>query len=942
MKTRNNKENDNNLSNNEAWKSATKIFNNLFDLPLNQALAKLNQNTEISAEIKQKVKKLFQAINQKSPILSGMNFGEILTSVKSVSDLTGKKIDNYKLTELIAVGGMSSIYKANRADTKVQKPVAIKVMSLQQSAEIITLFNREQKALSKLNHPNIVSFLHGGQTQDGIYYLVMEYIVSGTSLDIYVKENKSSVGNIVKMVIKVAMAMQYAHENLIIHGDLKSDNILVDRNDNIKVIDFGIAAFTYQSDSIIVPAYTPEIASPEQIKGENITTKTDVFSLAATLLKVLINDTPLPNFSVEKYDESADEKHVIMRLKESSLDADLSNILIKALRTDNNKRYFTMLGFANDLHNWSKKMPVTASKNSKTYRIRKFIYRNPFQTTVVLSFLGLLIYAFIAVKHYANNAQLEANNAKTTLNFMTNVLSQADPAHLDKGNTTIRQAFKIVMNQPDAIEDKNTEAKINILQEVTRIFEKLALYGEAAKTSEKIYQLYKLSEGEDSENTLHWKYELASYYHSGTQFEKGLKVAHEIIDHLDKKQLDYPAVRLNALNVIIKCHLERFENSIANGYCDIALKLIETGKIKDHEAIGRIYNSFAVLARRQKQFDLSAKFYQQSLDNIEKSVGKKSIAYATILSGFGRMYMKSKQYDKAKPYLLQAIEQAEAFDPNGHVLARNISHYANYLFKTGQFQAALDALDKATQLSEKRNHKFTLLVIQNKRYSYNSAINDIDAALDGISRSIQIAQDMYGISHKRTLKHKIELATILSVIKQSELAQNIISNQIKHYMDNQKINGSNEKIAILFGYAGLIEIQNNNIKSAKDRYYQAISFATKPAIVQILAGLLSEPLNIKDIPDLNADNIETLILKTMLTNENVANTCQISETFINNDNLLLKQIFIQQCLKQDLSPKVLNNFKTKAKQFKQATDPIKNNFKIRLQTVILLINQPFL
>jgi len=375
------------------WQQSTKIFEELVDLPQEQALARLKSNNDLSAPVKSRVQKLIEAVDKKNNVLEVVNSGNVFQQLKAITDLTGKIIGPYKITELIAIGGMSYIYKAHRIDSQVQKPVAIKVMSLNKSPETIALFNREQQALSKLNHPNIVSFLHGGQTKDGIYYLVTEYLEQGMPLDAYVEKKNINISKTVCIIKKIANAMKFAHENLIIHGDLKADNLLVDKDGNIKIVDFGISLFTYQNTNGI-NAYTPEIASPEQIKGENLTTKTDVFSLAVTLLQLLIKDSKLPEFTVGSYDENADEKYIKNLLKKSTLDTDLCNILIKALRTNSFKRYFTMFDFAKDLHKWSLNKPVSATKNTSLYRLRKFVSRNKFFSYLSLA---LLIIATVSI-----------------------------------------------------------------------------------------------------------------------------------------------------------------------------------------------------------------------------------------------------------------------------------------------------------------------------------------------------------------------------------------------------------------------------------------------------------------------------------------------------------------------------------------------------------------
>ena len=400
------------------WQQSTEVFESLVDYPQAQALSKLKLLKDVPKDVKQRVSKLIKAINKDNKVLEVVNSNNVFQQLKSITDLTGKTIGNYKITELIAIGGMSYIYKAYRIDSDVQKPVAIKVMSLNKSPQTIALFNREQQALSKLNHPNIVSFLHGGQTNDGIYYLVMEYIEEGIPIDAYIKKKNIDNKTIVCIIKKIANAIKFAHENLIIHGDLKTENILTDKNGNIKIVDFGISAFTYKSHNEGINAYTPEIAAPEQIKGEALTTKTDVFSLAATLLQLLIKNSKLPEFTPETYDENEDEIYVTKILKESSLDADLCNILLKALRTDSFKRYFTMFDFAKDLHKWSLNKPISATKHTRWYLFKKFFSRNKLLVLAASTLTVLVLGSVIYVYSYINAIKQESLQAQKQVELM--------------------------------------------------------------------------------------------------------------------------------------------------------------------------------------------------------------------------------------------------------------------------------------------------------------------------------------------------------------------------------------------------------------------------------------------------------------------------------------------------------------------------------------------
>ncbi|WP_223787965.1 serine/threonine-protein kinase [Marinicella meishanensis] len=763
------------------WQQAKAAFEAYVDLTEAQAQAKLAADDTLSPAVKQHVQRLLAAMNKSKTLLDDVDASQLFRRMQQLTDLTGARIDHYELTDLLAVGGMSSIYRAKRVDSSVQKPVAIKVLSVQSdSDELVTLFQRELKALSKLNHQHIVAFYHGGESSEGIYYLVMELLADAITLREYVARQGADERRTVQLIHQAAAAMVNAHDHLIIHGDLKADNILMDANDQLKIVDFGIAAFTYQQQRQSHPIYTPNIASPEQVRGEHITIKTDIYSLGATLLQLLTGRSPQPAFTAQDHDPEAITAHIKQLLHFHSVNPELGQIILRAMHQDPLKRYVTMHDLAADLAHWLANEPVAAMQGGRAYHLQKFVQRNRWLTVGLLSLSLVLLVAMVVVQYYAMEARQEANRAQTTLDFMTRVLSQADPAHPNQGATTIREAVKLTLSQNQDALAEDPESQIEILTKVTEIYTQLALYDEAATTAEQIHQIYVKTEGALSRPALYWLYEAAGHHHADGAFERCLQVGHSVIAQLDAAPEDFPSVRLNALNAIIKCHVERFENETAYQYMRVAHELMESGRIKDREALGRTYNSFAVITRRQGAYELSADFYTKSLSHIAASLGRDNTAYATILNGFGRMYMLQDQYALARPYLEESVARVQAFDPDSHVLARNMSYHAKYLFNTGQPLAALQQLEQAAAIAAKRNHQFTSMIIQDLRHEFNLKAGQHEVAFDAALNGLSLAHQMYGRDHPRVALYLQLLAQLLASLGHHELAQQAWQVNVDH------------------------------------------------------------------------------------------------------------------------------------------------------------------
>jgi len=216
------------------------------------------------------------------------------------------RIGAYQILDELGTGGMGSVYLAARADDEFERRVAIKVVKSGMDTDfVIRRFRNERQILANLNHPNVARLIDGGTTEDGLPYFVMEYVKGEPLLD-YCDNHKLSTTERLKIFRDVCAAIHYAHQNLIVHRDIKPSNILVTEDGEPKLLDFGIAKLlastgqpldiTQQNARLMTPAY----ASPEQARGESVTTASDIYSLGVLLYELLTGFRPynLPTSSL--------------------------------------------------------------------------------------------------------------------------------------------------------------------------------------------------------------------------------------------------------------------------------------------------------------------------------------------------------------------------------------------------------------------------------------------------------------------------------------------------------------------------------------------------------------------------------------------------------------------------------------------------------------------
>ncbi len=371
----------------------------------------------------------------------------------------GMRIGAYKITGKIGHGGMGTVYRAVRDDDEYQKHVAIKLIKRGMDTDfILRRFRHERQILSNLDHPNITRLIDGGTTPDGLPYFVMDYI-EGEPLDKYCDARRLSTVERLKLFRTVCAAVHYAHQNLVVHRDLKPSNILVTAEGVPKLLDFGIAKIL-NTDSPAPDAtatalrlMTPEYASPEQVRGEMVSTSSDVYSLGVVLYELLTGHRPYqlksrlpsdlaqvicaqqperPSAAVSRSEEApeTDENRASTLTPESvsgtrdgvpvklrrSLRGDIDNIVLMAMRKEPQRRYASVAQFSEDIRRHLEGLPVKARKDTFSYRSSKFIKRNKVGVAAAALVLLTLIGGLIATAWQARVARAERARAERRFN----------------------------------------------------------------------------------------------------------------------------------------------------------------------------------------------------------------------------------------------------------------------------------------------------------------------------------------------------------------------------------------------------------------------------------------------------------------------------------------------------------------------------------------------
>jgi len=422
---------------NEAkWAEVKENFNLVVELPAEEqgeALSAIND-----AEIRGEVERLLKAD------ADAKTLPNILTSEPAPVPRAFEQIGKYKIVRELGYGGMGTVFLAVRED--LQKQFAVKVIKHEfSSVDMLRRFQNETEILARLDHPNIATLVDGDKTPGGLPYFVMEY-VEGDDLITYCNRRNLSLEDRLKLFRKICSAVAYAHGKLIVHRDLKPSNILVTADGEPKLLDFGISKLLSdepldgRGTATAMGMMTPNYASPEQFRGESVSTATDVYSLGVILYELLTGELPY-EVSSRRLDEVARAVCETEPTKPSSVVAgerstgkkatwenpnggtgqrtnprllrgDLDNIILKSLRKEPERRYASVEQFSADIKRHLDGMPVTARPDTFGYRASKFFGRNRIAVVSAALVTLVLIGGVIGTSWQAVRAEREKRLAE--------------------------------------------------------------------------------------------------------------------------------------------------------------------------------------------------------------------------------------------------------------------------------------------------------------------------------------------------------------------------------------------------------------------------------------------------------------------------------------------------------------------------------------------------
>ncbi|MEZ5345289.1 MAG: serine/threonine-protein kinase [Pyrinomonadaceae bacterium] len=591
----------------EKWKLLNELFHQVIEVDADEREAFLTENCNGDQEIIDEIMGMVSVAEEKGDVLENPEALNIAGRMIFGEDLNGKRIGNYRIIREVGRGGMGAVFLAERFDREFDQKVAIKIVHDRFADQTqIERFRNERQILASLKHPNIAHLIDGGTTEHGLPYFVMEYVEGEMLLD-YCDSNKLTNEERLDIFRMICLAVSHAHKNLIIHRDLKPSNILVTKEGIPKLLDFGIAKpFSHDSggEEMVLTItgsrmLTPHYASPEQIRGETVTTSTDVYSLGVVLYELLTGHKPysadsqnplnalkliceaepvrpssIVGITYKKENETTGaEKQTPISVSENrdthpdslkrQLQGDVDNILLKAIRKEPERRYDSVSEFVEDINRYQTGLPVKATADSTAYRLKKFVSRHKSGTVMAVGAILLMIFT-TAVSSWqyfkAQKAQASAEQRFNDVRKLANsvVFEIHDSIENLPGSTPARELLVSraleFLDQLANEAESNTELQTEVADAYDKIGDVQGGYGEshlgqrekAKKSYQKAFEIRKKLFDRKPDDVVFRDRFAKSNYKIGnvllveTNLEESLKHFRRAFDICDELVNEYP------------------------------------------------------------------------------------------------------------------------------------------------------------------------------------------------------------------------------------------------------------------------------------------------------------------------------------------------------------------------------------------------------------------
>jgi serine/threonine protein kinase len=748
----------------ERWVRVKELFEATADLAPNERAILLNKECDGDTALRREVESLLDSDNQTDGFIEQpvIEIPRDLFPDAQEEPLAGRQFGSYQIIREIGRGGLGAVYLAARADDEYRKEVAIKLVRRGLDTEdILRRFRNERQILAQLDHPNIARLIDGGTTDEGLPYFVMEY-VNGEPIGAYCDAHVLTTTERLNLFRKVCATVTYAHQNLVIHRDLKPSNILVASDGEPKLLDFGIAKLLGPEEEALAQTMagqqimTPEYASPEQVKGERITTVSDVYSLGVLLYELLTGQRPyrLKTRTAEEIaraitdQEPARPSTAIATsdhppssiLHSRSLRGDLDNIVLMAMRKEPARRYTSVGQFSEDIRRHLEGLPVIARKDTASYRAGKFINRHRIGVAAAALVLLSLVGGIIATLIQVRTSHRERAKAEAISSFLQKTLHASDPSVNLSGQPTVKDILDDASKRlaTEELSDQ-PEVKAELQRIIGASYLSLGQYDLAQQNLTAALQTQTRISGEDGVETLKTGVFIASLWAGAKgDYAKANKFYLANLPRLRAEQkkgtvsADYLGAALNGFALLRRAQGDSKEaESLLRE--ELALQPYVSSEQKNNLGVAQAI--LALTLADQGKFDEAIKIVREKIAAIREKKREASTELAANLTGLGSFLLENGQTGES----LENLREAEAiyrklYSDANLQLGDNLRLQAQALFSESKHSEAEVRINETLKIyraatSQQFINYATALMVQGLIYSQTGRTDEAEKLL---------------------------------------------------------------------------------------------------------------------------------------------------------------------------------------------------------------------
>ena len=770
----------------------------------------------------------------------------------------GTQIGPYRIESELGRGGMAVVYLAQRTDGEFEQAVALKLVRPEGNSEFAqALLRQERQILASLQHPGIARLLDGGHHSDGQLWFALE-LVHGTRIDRYCHERRLPVAARLRLFLQVCAAMQFAHGRLLVHRDIKPSNILVTHDANVKLLDFGIAQVLDSSSGPGLSDYalTPGYASPEQLRGDPVTTASDIYQLGRLLQSLL---QPPPAVADAKTQTGAGTSTTLLQPLDAARAAtapgiepkrDLAAIIGKAMQAEPAARYATVAELSADIENFLAHRPIVARQGGAMYRGACFLRRHrlasfaAFATIVAFAAMAAMFTLRLAnerdqARMSAAQARQEAARANQVRDFLVGMFQVADP-NVNRGDKlTASQILERGAADIDKALAGQGPLQANLLVVIGEVYSSLGDYPRAEPLLERAVLLQRQNRAASPEEFAHALRIYAFAEHKLDKFEQ----ARALLDQAEGLLCDRPEAKSELAAVLdqrglAQKHLNDLEGALASHR---AAQTAARASLDDGR-IAVVDNHLGLMLYSLDRYAEAQAVYEEALEFARRRFGERDTRTSAIEENLAVVLSAQGNFDRALQAMLSAAAtERELIGEDNGDFPQTLNMLGNIYADAGRnseaaatYERAL-AIDQRTGRSESEDAASTL---SNLGAVYGE-LKRYDEARVRFEQAVAIRSRLNGPDHVE-VAHTQTMLAMLDIEQQQPQRAERIARQVL-----EKLNG---KLPPTHRFVADAEIALGRALMAQNRGVEA-----RPLIESALAKVAGDEATVKQLTQMLAE-----------------------------------------------------------------------------------------